>query len=106
MRYSLHQLSYFHLVLFPILLINIKGDFGTKFYIILSGSVGVKILQKPKLNLDTDSSPKLKENKKVLTEVKILKQGETFGEMALLGNGKRLATIESKDDCTFAVVDK
>lgn len=40
----------FSLGIFINLLNNIKGDFGTKFYIILSGSVGVKILQRPKPN--------------------------------------------------------
>ena len=43
---------------------------------------------------------------KALKEVKILTQGETFGEMALLGNGHRSATIESKEMCYFGVLDK
>lgn len=32
--------------------------------------------------------------------------GESFGEMALLGNGIRMASIKCLSDCYFGVLDK
>jgi len=48
------------------------------------------------------------ENGKYLTEVKVLKEGESFGELALLG-GKckpRSATIIAKTESHFCVLDR
>jgi CRP-like cAMP-binding protein len=42
----------------------------------------------------------------VLTKVKVLGQGEFFGEMALLNNKPRLASVFCEEDCEFGVLDK
>lgn len=41
-----------------------------------------------------------------LTEVSILKKGESFGEYALLNDRPRTATIIAKTDCIFGVLKK
>ncbi|CAD8160515.1 unnamed protein product [Paramecium pentaurelia] len=64
---------------------------GTKFYIILEGSVTV-LVRKP--------------NQSEMEAVRILNKGESFGELALLHKQPRLATIQCNTDCTFAVLDK
>ncbi|CAD8156282.1 unnamed protein product [Paramecium octaurelia] len=64
---------------------------GTKFYIILEGSVTV-LVRKP--------------NQSDMEAVRILNKGESFGELALLHKQPRLATIQCNTDCTFAVLDK
>lgn len=92
---------------------------GYEFYIILAGSVGVLVwleisdhaISARKNNefyskfIDVKYPPK---NGKYLTEVKILKSGESFGELALLNgkNKKRNATIISKEDSHFGVLDR
>lgn len=45
---------------------------------------------------------------KYLTEIKILKTGESFGELALLGgrNKPRIATIIAKEESHFAVLER
>src|SRR5579862_874460 len=60
-----------------------QGDTGNDFYLLLSGAVGVYTL---------DSSGAA-ENR-----VKILRAGEPFGEMALLSNIKRTASIKVEAD--------
>jgi len=37
-------------------------------------------------------------------EVKILTAGKSFGELALINNAPRAATISSRSECYFAVV--
>lgn len=72
------------------------GDYGSLFYIILKGSVGINI-----------KLPNLEDEDKFdLKEVNILKSGASFGELALLNDVKRTATIIAKEDCVFAVIDK
>ena len=55
-------------------------------------------------------SKKVKENSSELrnsiTEIKILGSGDSFGELALINNQARSATIISKLECKFAVLDK
>ena len=73
------------------------GDFGSLFYIILKGSVGVCI------KLPSPDDSKVFE----LKEVNILRAGNSFGELALLNdNAKRTATIICREDCVFAVMEK
>jgi CRP-like cAMP-binding protein len=38
--------------------------------------------------------------------VKSLEAGEIFGELALINNKPRAATIMTKEDCNFAILDK
>lgn len=46
------------------------------------------------------------EKREVLTEVRVLETGNSFGELALLENKPRAATIKCKENCHFAVLDK
>lgn len=39
-------------------------------------------------------------------EVVTLREGKSFGELALIKNKPRAATIRCKDDCHFAVMNK
>ncbi|CAK68447.1 unnamed protein product (macronuclear) [Paramecium tetraurelia] len=72
------------------------GDSGSLFYVILRGSVGINIrLPNP------DDSQQFE-----LKEVNILKAGASFGELALINDAKRTATIVAKEDCVFAVMEK
>ena len=71
------------------------GSQGTKFYIILQGSVGV-LLPKNGSFLRSEE----------FQEVKILKDGDSFGELALISKKTRSASIVCKEDCYFAVLEK
>jgi CRP-like cAMP-binding protein len=71
---------------------DVLGTKGTTFYIILKGSVAVMI-------------PDWK-NLGELKEIAALKAGMSFGEMALLLDAPRNATIKCKEDCDFAVVHR
>lgn len=71
------------------------GSQGTKFYVILKGSVGVLV---PKYGNFTKHNDFL--------EIKVLKTGESFGELALISKKTRSASILCKEDCYFAVLDK
>ncbi|EGR27328.1 hypothetical protein IMG5_197960 [Ichthyophthirius multifiliis] len=64
---------------------------GSTFYIILQGTVGVHI----RLPNQTD-----------LRRVKALETGSSFGELALLNNKPRLATIICESECHFATLEK
>ncbi|CAD8171382.1 unnamed protein product [Paramecium octaurelia] len=64
---------------------------GTKFYVILDGQVEVLIRRRGFDELES---------------VRILKKGESFGELALIHKQPRLATIRCVTDCTFAILDK
>lgn len=72
------------------------GSQGSKFYIILSGTVGVLV---PKFG-------KVLTKKEDLKEIRVLKSGEAFGELALISKKTRSASILAKEDCCFAVLDK
>ena len=39
-------------------------------------------------------------------KVASLKSGDTFGELALINNDKRNATLKCITDCVFATIDK
>ena len=74
------------------------GDVGQEYFILSKGSVKVIVYQK-----GTDpNSPDL-EKKKVFT--KYMGQGSGFGELALLYNDKRSATIEAVDVCETYTLD-
>ena len=123
------------------------GDMGDKFYISLSGSVGVLIpvskdsrqqimiklankedkrlskihvikIEKQKSLKDEQESEEaeisddisehdsFEEDMHNYNEVAILPTGESFGELALISNKPRAATIRAKEDCHFAVLEK
>ena len=44
--------------------------------------------------------------KDILTEIRVLEIGNSFGELALIENKPRAATIKCKENCHFAVLDK
>lgn len=67
------------------------GDQGKEYFILSKGSVRV-ILYKPGTSPD---DPELDKKK---TMVKYMGQGSGFGELALLYNDKRSATIEAVSD--------
>lgn len=72
-----------------------QGDHGSQFYVILEGHVGVF------LNLE-DAETGLR----TPTQVGLMGKGDGFGELALLHNKPRAATIRCLTDCHFAVLDK
>lgn len=84
-----------------------KGDVGTKFFIILYGSVGIYV--KTSVILETHyEDVRLTQLKSAveLQEVRQLLSGESFGELALITNNTRAATVICKSDCHFAVLEK
>ena len=72
-----------------------QGDVGYSFYSIVSGSVLVEIQ-------DRDPISGVVRNN-IVGE---LGAGATFGDLALLNDDKRRATIVCKEDCEFLKVDK
>jgi CRP-like cAMP-binding protein len=68
-----------------------QGNPGSKFYILLQGSCTVYVL------LPSSFSP---------TPVSQYQQGDSFGELALLHNKPRAASIECATDVHLAVLDK
>lgn len=70
---------------------------------ILRGSVGVWVSIKKVIGTDANGDNITED---VLTEVKTLPPGSSFGELALLDKGKRSATIVCKEECEFAVLEK
>eukprot|EP01017_Pseudomicrothorax_dubius_P034028 TRINITY_DN4617_c0_g1_i2.p1 TRINITY_DN4617_c0_g1~~TRINITY_DN4617_c0_g1_i2.p1 ORF type:complete len:745 (-),score=89.20 TRINITY_DN4617_c0_g1_i2:47-2281(-) len=78
------------------------GDGGTKFYVILRGSVGVWVNVAGAV--DPNDSKKVPEP--IWREVRVLRAGESFGELALINNKPRSATITCKEDCHFAILEK
>lgn len=69
---------------------------GDKFYIILSGSVSVHIKKEQD---DISENPELK-------QVAIMPTGLSFGELALISNKPRMATIICEEECEFLILSK
>ena len=57
------------------------------------------IIQKGKVNIT-----KIMDNKEIL--IAVLKEGDIFGEMALLENKPRTANAITAEDCTFLIVER
>ena len=74
------------------------GDVGEHYFILSRGNVQVTVYQKG----TPADDPDLKK-KQVLT--KHMGAGSGFGELALLYNDKRSATIEAVDDCETYTLD-
>ena len=53
-----------------------------------------------------DNGKIVKETQLFYVEVSILKEGFAFGELALIDNKPRAATIKCKENTHFAVLDK
>ena len=69
-----------------------QGDLGTTFYVIVSGAVKIYIQD------GKEMEPGIC--------VCVLEDGDSFGELALLGNGKRAATAVTAMPTTFLLVEK
>jgi len=76
---------------------------GKNFWIIFKGSVGVWVNVKQSNGFNDRGEEVFVD---VLTEVKTLSAGSSFGELALIDSKKRAATIICKEDCDFAVLNK
>lgn len=83
-----------------------KGDSGDKFYIILSGCLGVYIQTTVKREVLQEAGIALVKSSLELQEVRELRAGDTFGELALITNSLRAATVQCKTDCHLAVMGK
>ncbi|KAL4463231.1 hypothetical protein ABPG74_007232 [Tetrahymena malaccensis] len=86
-----------------------QGDQGDKFYLILRGQVKVLVSVKRQLQIPqekTDKNKKVKNEKEEQLEIKVLKSGETFGELAIIDSKPRGATIVCLEDCDFIVFEK
>lgn len=86
---------------------------GTKFYVIIKGSVSVNVRFLVNPEEKREESAKLQNLTSstlpveyVLKEIKILNAGLAFGELSLIENKPRAATIICVEDCGFAVLDK
>lgn len=72
-----------------------EGSYGSMFYIILKGSV---LLYKQTHNADNQSHS--------MELLKILNEGSSFGELALIEKRPRAATLICKEYGVFAVLEK
>lgn len=72
----------------------------------MKGSVEVWVnIPKVIEEIATDGK-KTQKTEMVLTNVKTLGSGDAFGELALMENRPRAATIICKENCHFAVLEK
>lgn len=71
------------------------GDYGTKFFIIIHGTVSVHVPMKREM---TEEEKELHPHKRVMTEVARLQAPNSFGELALLEYKPRAATIRCVTD--------
>ena len=69
----------------------------------MKGSVEIWVNIPKPIDPDSKKPPKIEF---VLTNVKSLKAGESFGELALIDNKPRAATIICKENCHLAVLEK
>lgn len=79
-----------------------EGDVGETMYIILEGTVEVVktlVLE----GIDTDEDEKI--GNKVFTKLSS-KDHAVFGEISLLEESKRTATIKALSDCTFYEIER
>jgi len=72
-----------------------EGQEGSTFYSILAGSCAVIVLKRTAAS--TEKKPAL---------LSILREGDSFGELALLYRKPRAAGVLCREDCFFAVLDR
>lgn len=83
-----------------------QGSVGTKFFVILKGSVGV-IANIPKVTDEKlNNGTCLMKTELIRTEIRTLKRGDSFGELALIDNRPRAATIICKEETHLAVLEQ
>ena len=81
------------------------GDSPDNFYIILSGHVAVMTRATIKVTSNDDSfDGSEEETRKRFKKIADLKNGDTFGEMALLGNTNRTASILCEEGTHFIIL--
>lgn len=94
-----------------------QGDISEKFYILLEGEISVYIKNKRKMSRNTlnhnKNLQKLKKNKKMFDKktgyflhqkVGIINTGDSFGELGLIQNSPRLATLIANTKCKCGVI--
>ena len=74
------------------------GYHGCEYFLITEGNVQV-------LTYNQDADPDDPDLDKKIQSQKIIGRGSGFGEIALLQNGKRTATIRANEDCTIYALD-
>lgn len=79
------------------------GSVGANFWVLLRGSVSV-IIDVEKKIAKGEKGDKI--SQLIPTEIKVLQAGTAFGELALINSKPRSATIQCKEDCDFAVLEK
>ena len=72
-----------------------EGEAGSKFYVIISGSCGVLAPAK-----------RFKSVKTEFRQLALLRQGEHFGELALIHYQPRAASVICREDSHFAVLER
>ena len=89
------------------------GTFGTRFYVILEGETCIYIPGKEKAPLwhDESSCPYYLPQKWLscpdqMIHITELKTGASFGELALINDDPRAATVVCKTNCHFAYLEK
>jgi len=90
-----------------------EGDHGDTFFMIYSGKVSVWhvknlfnrsiLLTGEKFGLVVDKKKKQYDGSILLA---VLKEGDFFGEMALVTNNRRTATVIAEEDCEFFVLNR
>ena len=74
------------------------GDVGHEYFVLAQGSVQVMVYQR-----DADPADPELESKVLFT--KVLPKGAGFGEIALMYNDKRTASIKAEEQCKTYVLD-
>lgn len=68
------------------------GDYGDKFFILVDGQVSILV--------------PIGSSEQHLKEIMVLKSGSSFGDLALIEDKPRSATVLTKTECYFAVLTK
>lgn len=74
------------------------GDVGKEYFVLIEGKVRVNVYEK-------ETDPNIENLSSKIIFQKIMEQGVGFGELALLYNDKRSATIEAIEDCVTYVLE-
>ena len=84
-----------------------QGEHGSRFYVLISGEVRVTVansideVQLAKSTVSTSTADEQEEKEIDSTEVARYRDGDFFGELALFGDGKRQASVDSTKACVL-----